>query len=79
MSLPDSRGHFGRYGGRFVPEALQAALNELIAAFDDAWADPQFHADLAKLQRDYAGRPTPITVAESLSQHAGNARILLKR
>ena len=79
MSLPDSRGHFGRYGGRFVPEALQAALNELIAAFDDAWADPQFHADLAKLQRDYAGRPTPMTVAESLSQHAGNARILLKR
>lgn len=79
MSLPDSRGHFGRFGGRFVPEALQAALNELIAAFDDAWADPRFHADLAKLQRDYAGRPTPITEAANLSRHAGNARILLKR
>lgn len=79
MSLPDARGHFGSFGGRFVPEALQAALNELIVAFDEAWADPQFHAELARLQRDYAGRPTPITVAENLSKHAGNARILLKR
>ncbi|MDO5677361.1 MAG: tryptophan synthase subunit beta [Propionibacteriaceae bacterium] len=79
MSLPDSRGHFGRFGGRFVPEALQAALNELIVAFDEAWADPEFHRELARLQRDYAGRPTPITVAENLSKHAGNAKILLKR
>lgn len=79
MSLPDSRGHFGRFGGRFVPEALQAALNELVAAFDEAWADPQFHAELERLQRDYAGRPTPITVADNFSKHAGNARVLLKR
>ena len=79
MSQPDTTGHFGRFGGRFVPEALQAALDELTQAFDEAMADPGFHADLEKLQRDYAGRPTPITEAANFSKHAGNARILLKR
>ena len=79
MSQPDTTGHFGRFGGRFVPEALQAALDELTQAFDQAMGDPSFHADLEKLQRDYAGRPTPITEAANFSKHAGNARILLKR
>ncbi len=79
MNLPDDKGHFGRYGGRFVPEALQAALRELTAAFHEAQADPAFHAELARLQRDYAGRPTPITEAANFSEHCGGARILLKR
>lgn len=79
MSLPTSNGHFGRFGGRFVPEALQAALNELTVAFEEAQADPQFHAELHRLQRDYAGRPTPITVASNFSRECGNATILLKR
>lgn len=77
--LPDERGHFGAFGGRFVPEALYAALNELEHAFAQAQADPEFAADLARLQRDYSGRPTPITEATRFSQHCGNARILLKR
>ena len=79
MSLPTDTGHFGQFGGRFVPEALQAALAELTDAFDAAWADPSYHAELEKLQRDYSGRPTPITVAENFSRQCGNATILLKR
>ena len=79
MSLPTSNGHFGIFGGRFVPEALQAALSELTVAFDEAMADPAYHAELARLQRDYAGRPTPITVASNFSKQCGNATILLKR
>ena len=79
MSVPDEKGHFGRFGGRFVPEALQAALTELTVAFEEAQADPAYRAELARLQRDYAGRPTPITVAENYSRECGNARILLKR
>lgn len=78
-STPDAQGHFGRFGGRFVPEALQAALAELEAAFAEAEADPDFQAELKRLQRDYSGRPTPITVADRFSRHAGNATILLKR
>jgi len=79
MSQPDSTGHFGRFGGRFVPEALQAALDELTTAFDEAMADPAYHAELDRLQHDYAGRPTPITEALNFSRQCGNARILLKR
>ncbi|MDF1489439.1 tryptophan synthase subunit beta [Tessaracoccus caeni] len=79
MSLPDAAGHFGRFGGRFVPEALQAALNELEDEFHKAEADPEFHAELSRLQRDYSGRPTPITVASNFSKLCGNATILLKR
>ena len=79
MSLPTQDGHFGKFGGRFVPEALQAALTELTEAFEEAQADPSFHAELAQLQRDYAGRPTPITEARNFSEHCGNARVLLKR
>ena len=79
MSLPDAAGHFGRFGGRFVPEALQAALNELEDEFHKAEADPAFHAELSRLQRDYSGRPTPITKASNFSKLCGNATILLKR
>ena len=64
MSLPDEHGHFEDFGGRFVPEALHSALSELEQAFADADADPDFHAELERLRRDYAGRPTPIWQAD---------------
>jgi tryptophan synthase beta chain len=76
---PDEHGHFGRYGGRFVPEALVAALDELSAAYDKARGDREFLDQLDRLHRDYTGRPSPLTDAEKLSEHAGGARILLKR
>jgi tryptophan synthase beta chain len=77
--VPDARGHFGRYGGRFVPEALIAALDELTVAYAEAGSDPEFTARLNGLLADYTGRPSPITEATRLSEHAGGARILLKR
>jgi tryptophan synthase beta chain len=77
--VPDADGHFGRFGGRFVPEALVAALDELAAAYAAARIDPAFTAELDGLLANYAGRPTPLTVAARLSEHAGGARILLKR
>ncbi len=61
--LPDEQGHFGQFGGRFVPEALQGALNELGDVFATAQADPAFAAELNDLRVNYAGRPTPITQA----------------
>jgi tryptophan synthase beta chain len=76
---PDERGHFGRYGGRFVPEALIAALDELEAAYDKARGDREFLDEIDRLHRDYTGRPSPLTDAANLSEHAGGARILLKR
>jgi tryptophan synthase beta chain len=76
---PDERGHFGRYGGRFVPEALIAALDELAAFYEKARVDPDFLAELDRLQHDYAGRPSPLTDATKLGEHAGGARLLLKR
>ena len=78
-AFPDARGHFGRFGGTFVPEALHAALAELDTEFRAARADPVFQSELAGLQRNYAGRPTPVTVAENFSRHCGNATIFLKR
>ena len=78
-SLPDANGHFGRYGGRFVPETLMAPLDELIAAYQKARRDPQWQRRFAELLRDYAGRPTPLYFAARLSEHAGGARIYLKR
>ena len=76
---PDDGGHFGPYGGRFVPEALVAALDELGAFYDKARVDPDFQAELDRLQRDYTGRPSPVTDAARLAEHAGGARVLLKR
>jgi tryptophan synthase beta chain len=77
--IPDSTGHFGVFGGRFVPEALIAALDELTAEFAAARADPDFGTELAGLLRDYSGRPTPITEVPNFAAHAGGARIVLKR
>src|SRR6476660_8881591 len=76
---PDVHGHFGRYGGRFVPEALIKALDQLTAVYADARADPEFTARLDGLLADYTGRPSPITEVPRLSEHAGGARIVLKR
>ena len=76
---PDATGHFGPYGGRFVPEALVAALDELDAAYRSAQADPAFGAQLDHLQRTYTGRPSILTEAGRLAEHAGGARLLLKR
>jgi tryptophan synthase beta chain len=78
-SVPDATGHFGDYGGRFVPEALVAALDELTAAFTSAQADPEFTGELTRLLRDYTGRPSPLSDAFRLGAEAGGARILLKR
>ncbi len=78
-SGPDASGHFGPYGGRFVPEALVAALDELTGAYQAARADPAFGAELEWLQATYTGRPSPVTDARRFAEHAGGARILLKR
>ncbi len=76
---PDERGRFGPYGGRFVPETLMPALEELESAYLLARNDPLFQAELLRLQRTYVGRPTPITHARRLSEHLGGAQIYLKR
>ena len=72
-------GHFGKYGGRFVPEALIGALNELEDAHTSSQKDPVFKAELAQLHRTYTGRPSIITVVPRFAEHAGGARVLLKR
>jgi len=77
--LPDRGGHFGRYGGRFVPETLMSPLIELERAWAAARRDRSFQARLARLLSDYAGRPTPLWEAARLGEHCGGARIYLKR
>src|SRR2546425_197346 len=79
LTQPDSLGHWGRYGGRFVPETLMAPLEELTAAYEAARADETFRKELDALLRDYAGRPTPLFFAKRLTERAGGARIYLKR
>jgi len=76
---PDEHGRFAGYGGRFVPETLMAPVAELASAFDRAWRDKSFRRRLDDLLRDYAGRPTPLWLAERLSRRLGGARIFLKR
>jgi tryptophan synthase beta chain len=76
---PDELGHWGTYGGRYVPETLMAPLEELTAAYLSTRADPAFALELATLLKDYAGRPTPLFCAARLTQHAGGAKIYLKR
>ena len=71
--------YFGEFGGRFVPESLIAALDELEATYKAAKADPLFRAELAELHKNYTGRPSIITEAKRFSEHAGGARVLLKR
>ncbi len=71
--------YFGEYGGRFMPESLVAAIDELSLAYDEARADPDFQAELARLHRDYTGRPSILTEVPRFAEHAGGARVLLKR
>ena len=79
LTLPDATGHFGTYGGMFVPETLMAALGELTEEYEKAKADPVFAAELDFMLRDYCGRPTPLTFAERWTEKLGGAKIYLKR
>jgi tryptophan synthase beta chain len=76
---PDAGGHFGAYGGRYVPEVLMSPLEELERTFFEARRDPAFQAELDELLRTYAGRPTPLYFARRLTKMLGGARIYLKR
>jgi len=78
-AYPDNKGHFGMYGGRYVPETLMQAVTELEAAYKKAQKDAAFHEDLNKLLKDYVGRETPLYFAENLTKYAGGAKIYLKR
>ena len=77
--VPDARGRFGAYGGRYVPETLMAPLEELERAYNEARADVSFQKELDDLLRNFAGRPTPLQFASRLTQHLGGPRIYLKR
>ncbi|MCC7230348.1 MAG: pyridoxal-phosphate dependent enzyme, partial [Fimbriimonadaceae bacterium] len=77
-SRPDDRGRFGAYGGRFVPETLMPALEELSLEFDKAWIDPEFRADFDRYLSEFVGRPTPITEARRLSENLG-LHVVIKR
>ncbi|GAB2510842.1 tryptophan synthase subunit beta [Nocardiopsis aegyptia] len=77
--VPDAHGHYGRFGGRFAPEALIAALDEVEAEWEKARQDPAYQAELDDLLRTYTGRPSALTDARNFSEHCGGARVLLKR
>ena len=77
--VPDSRGRFGQFGGMYVPETLMTPLLDLTKAYDEARRDPVFQQQYADMLREYAGRPTGLYHAESLTKHVGGARIYLKR
>ncbi|MGH9730197.1 MAG: tryptophan synthase subunit beta [Candidatus Acidiferrales bacterium] len=77
--VPDARGRFGAYGGRYVPETLMAPLEELERAYNEARADVSFQKELDDMLRHFAGRPTPLQFASRLTQHLGGPRIYLKR
>src|SRR5271168_571602 len=79
LPSPDPQGHFGPYGGRYVPEVLMAPLEELERAYLAARVDPAFQAELKDLLANYAGRPTPLYHAKRLSEMSGGAKIYLKR
>lgn len=78
-TMPDAHGHFGRFGGMFVPETLMAALTELADEYARAKADPNFQAELDRLLHEYVGRPTPLYFAERWTEQLGGAKIYLKR
>jgi tryptophan synthase beta chain len=78
-SEPDEDGHWGKFGGRYVPETLVAPLDELTREFSRARDDADFWRELDQLLRDYCGRPTPLFHAQRLTAHAGGAQIYLKR
>ncbi len=77
--LPDAHGRYGRFGGKFVPETLMCALDELEQAYGAAKVDPAFQAELADFQRHYVGRPTPLYFAKRFTDHLGGARVYFKR
>ena len=77
-TYPDERGRYGDFGGRFVPETVMGALDELAAGYAAARSDPAFAADVERLGRDYVGRPTPLYLAERVGEATG-ARFWLKR
>lgn len=79
VKMPDTAGRFGEYGGRYVPETLMAALDELESEYEALRADPAFHEELDRLLTTYAGRPTPLTYAQNLTRELGGARIYIKR
>ena len=80
MNLQAARGpFFGEYGGRYMPESLIAAIDELAAAHDEAMADPAFQEELRHYLRDYVGRPSPLTEVPRFAETCGGARVLLKR
>src|SRR5579863_9344403 len=79
QSMPDALGHFGPYGGRYVPEILMSPLEELERAYSEARQDPDFQSELSNLLRHYAGRPTPLYFAKRLSEKLGGAQLWLKR
>jgi tryptophan synthase beta chain len=78
-NLPDEHGRFGEFGGRYVPETLMTAIEELESAYEAAKADPSFAAEMEAMLRDFAGRPTPLYFAANLTKECGGARIFLKR
>ncbi|HZR77631.1 MAG TPA: tryptophan synthase subunit beta [Chthoniobacterales bacterium] len=78
-TVPDQQGHFGPYGGMFVPETLMSALHDLTAEYERAKEDPAFQSEFSHLLRDFAGRPTPLYFAERLTSRLGGAKIYLKR
>jgi len=77
--MVDEQGHFGQFGGRFVPETLMSALEALDRAYRETQQDDDFQKRLHALLKDYVGRPTPLYYASRLSDHCGGARIFLKR
>ncbi|MEP6984853.1 MAG: tryptophan synthase subunit beta [Chloroflexota bacterium] len=78
-NVPDERGYYGEFGGRFVPETIIPALDELTVAYQEAMADPEFQQRLMNLHQTYTGRPTPVSYAQRLSEQLGGAQIYLKR
>src|SRR5580698_6286917 len=79
QNVPDSRGHFGQFGGKYVAETLMPALLELEQAYKDARRDPAFRTELERFSREYVGRPTPLYFAANLTARLGGAKIYLKR
>ncbi|MCZ6542549.1 MAG: tryptophan synthase subunit beta, partial [Planctomycetota bacterium] len=78
-TLPDAAGRFGPFGGRYVPETLIAALDQLAEAYAQARDDQRFQVELEELLSRYAGRPTPLTFAQRLTDYASGAKVYLKR
>ncbi|MGH9764482.1 MAG: tryptophan synthase subunit beta, partial [Blastocatellia bacterium] len=78
-NLPDKQGHFGPYGGQYVPETLMKPIGELNEAYLAARDDPAFHQEFNRLLSTFVGRPTPLTFASRMTEHLGGARLYLKR